>query len=232
MLKEIFFKSVNHSKYKVLFLLIISTIFSMGVLFFRMSYTSSYTFIFLAWNLFLAWIPYIISFIYKRYDRYFKRRLVLFGSVMLWILFFPNAPYIITDLFHLWAKNDIPLWFDLILILSFAWTGILLGFASLIDFQIIITKRFNRFIGWGFAITSLISGSFGIYIGRYLRWNSWDIVTNPFALFNDIIHILIHPLRNISVYGLTILLSTFLIVAYLTIKYLLNNNGFSAEKYS
>ena len=224
-LREVLYKLINDSRYKVLLVLVLSTVFSMGILFYRMFYTSNYTYYFLAWNLFLAWIPYIISFVYRRYDRYFKRRIVLFASVMLWILFFPNAPYILTDLFHLFEQSDIPQWFDLILILSFAWTGVLLGFASLIDFQKLITRRFSTFIGWGFALTALVAGSFGIYIGRYLRYNSWDVVTNPFALFSDIIHILIHPLRNDSVYGLTLFLSAFLIVAYVTLKYLTNHKN-------
>ena len=82
-------------------LLIISTVFSLGLLIFRMIYTENITFIFLVWNLFLAWIPYIISNTYTKYDHQFKSRLMLFLTVMIWLPFFPNAPYILTDLFHL-----------------------------------------------------------------------------------------------------------------------------------
>ena len=210
----------NQKKEGVLWILIISSLFSVGLIIFRMIFTLEYTFIFLVWNLFLAWLPFIISFIYSLYEKKIKSKLILFLTVVVWLPLFPNAPYIITDLFHLWQKPGMPLWFDLILILSFAWNGLILGFVSLIILQRAIKRKFNNFISWNFAIVAIFAGSFGIYIGRYLRWNSWDIISNPFALARDMLDILIHPFSNIAVYGMTIFFSCFFILGYLTVKYL------------
>lgn len=195
-------------------LLIMSNIFGIGLLLFRMIYTSNSTFIFLLWNLFLASIPFIISSFYSNFDKKLKSGFFLLLTLAIWLPFFPNAPYILTDLFHLWQKNDIPLWFDLILILTFAWNGMLFGFFSLNQLHRIVVKRYNQLAGTAFVIFSLTAGSFGIYIGRYLRWNSWDIISHPLSLAYDIANVFIHPIRNSSVYGMTIFFSCFLLISY------------------
>lgn len=203
----------NHNHRKI-FLLIMSNVFGLGLLFFRMIYTSNTTFIFLVWNLFLASIPFIISTFYSNFDKKLKSGFFLLLTLAIWLPFFPNAPYILTDLFHLWQKNDIPLWFDLILILTFAWNGMLFGFFSLNQLHRIVVKRYNQLAGTAFVIFSLTAGSFGIYIGRYLRWNSWDIISHPLSLAYDIANVFIHPIRNSSVYGMTIFFSCFLLISY------------------
>ncbi len=217
---NIYKKIRRQKKEGALWVLIFSSLFSVALLIFRMTYTSRITFIFLGWNLFLAWLPFIISFVYSLYDKTFKSKIMLFFTVIVWLPIFPNAPYIITDLFHLWQKPGMPLWFDLILLLSFAWNGLVLGFFSLIILQRIIKRRFGNFISWSFAIVAIFTGSFGIYIGRYLRWNSWDIISNPLALARDMLDIIIHPFSNAAVYGMTIFFSCFFILGYLTVKYL------------
>ncbi|MFH2143275.1 MAG: DUF1361 domain-containing protein [Bacteroidota bacterium] len=220
MIKSLLNKILERKKYRILLFLILSNFFGLGLLTFRMIFTSNLTFIFLIWNIFLAAIPFIISSVYSKYDKHFKSRIILFLTVIVWFPFFPNAPYIITDLFHLWQRNDIPLWFDLILILTFALNGMLFGFLSLYEFQKIIIRRFNAKIGWGFAICALIAGSFGVYIGRYFRWNSWDIIFNPISLARDIVNVFIHPIKNSSVFGMTIFFSCFFIISYAAIQFL------------
>lgn len=210
-------------------ILIISTAFSIILIAFRIFYSSEITFLFLVWNLFLAWIPYFISLFFIKLNDKYKSRLSLFATLCIWFPFFPNAPYILTDLFHLWEKPGIPLWFDLILILSFAWSGLLLAVFSMIEMQKQVDIIYNKLCGNLFILASLVTAGFGIYIGRYLRWNSWDLITNPFGICNDIIRIVVDPLANLSVFGLTIFLSVFLFVAYITIKKIITipaNNKF------
>ena len=132
-----------------------------------------------------------------------------------WLLFFPNAPYILTDLFHLRQRPDVPLWYDLALVLFFVWNGLMLGYASLIDIQTLITKKFNRWIGWAIALSSLVLASYGIYLGRYLRKNSWDVISSPTDLFVDIISQLAHPFSHQRTFGVTIIFSVFLVLGYL-----------------
>jgi uncharacterized membrane protein len=91
----------------------------------------------------------------------------------------------------------------------------MLGYASVMDIQLIITKKFNRGAGWIVALSSLVLGSFGIYLGRYLRWNTWDVLASPVSLFLDIAKQLIDPLSHLRTFGITIIYSLFLVLGYL-----------------
>jgi uncharacterized membrane protein len=113
----------------------------------------------------------------------------------------------------------VPLWYDLLLLLSFAWTSLMFGFVSLSDMQQLVRQRFNVTTGWLFACAALALGSFGIYLGRFLRWNSWDILTEPQKLVSDILEPLLNPLDHIGTYGFTVLLTAFLLLAYLMLQY-------------
>ena len=180
----------------------------MGV---RIYFSGALSYTFLLWNLFLAFIPFVLSSFLASIG---LRASVFWTMGAIWLLFFPNAPYVLTDLLHLKA-GMVPVWYDLLMLLSFAWTSLMLGFVSLADMQYLMTQRFNHSVGWVFVFLALFLGSFGIYLGRFLRWNSWDVMTQPKSLLKDIIEPLINPLSHISTYGFTLLLTTFLLLAYL-----------------
>ena len=159
----------------------------------RMSGTTDYDF--LLWNLFLAWLPLGMSYMASSVVN--KRRfiaLVLTLAVILWLLFFPNAPYIVTDLFHLrHPRANVPIWFDTLLINWFAWTGVLLGVFSLFIMHDIVRKAFGRITGWVFVLIVGTLSSVGIYIGRFLRWNSWDIILHPYLRLREFFYYATHP---------------------------------------
>jgi uncharacterized membrane protein len=133
----------------------------------------------LIWNLFLAWIPLALAIFV--YDRWRRRRggmaLLLLGA--LWLLFFPNAPYIATDFVHLERGGAAPFWYDAVTIAAFAWMGMLLGFASLYLMQTVVRQWRGAAAGWIFALVAIGLGSLGIYLGRFLRLNSWDALEHP-----------------------------------------------------
>jgi uncharacterized membrane protein len=157
-----------------------------------LSDTTEYAF--LIWNLFLAWIPlgmaYMVSFAKKR-------RYVLITvpfAAALWLLFFPNAPYILTDFQHLGRPHTgMPIWFDMLLINWFAWTGLLLGVFSLFMMHDIVRRMLGRIAGWGFVITVSALSGLGIYMGRFLRWNSWDLLFRPLELLQELIQYALNP---------------------------------------
>lgn len=216
---------------RLMFLLLsVSTLFSFALFAFRLEYIDfdynkiksmqdlcyyrgSSTFLFLNWNLFLAWIPYLIALSLPFLYRIFNSKIVIVGALCCWLLFFPNAPYIVTDFLHLRKRIGVPLWYDMMLFMSFAWTGLILGYVSLLEVQNFLQRFFSKSTVHLLSTIALLLGGFGIYLGRFQRWNSWDIVTQPLALFADIINILSQP----HTLGLAIVLSTFLLLGYFTL---------------
>lgn len=186
---------------------------------FRVFLTHQITFVFLLWNLFLALIPFGLSTMLGLSAGRLQAR-VLLPVGALWLLFFPNAPYILTDLFHLEPRAGVPYWFDLALILSCAWNGVMLAYASLIDMHALVVRRLGWWSGWAFATVALVLSSFGIYLGRYLRFNSWDIISNPLTLFYDIISCVLHPSTHHDAWGVTLLYGAFLVLGYATVRLL------------
>lgn len=186
---------------------------------FRVFLTHKISFVFLLWNLFLALIPFGLSTMLGLSAGRLRGRVLLpVGAA--WLLFFPNAPYILTDLFHLEPRAGVPYWYDLALILSCAWNGLMLAYASLTDMQQLVARRLGVAAGWAFATVALLLSSFGIYLGRYLRFNSWDILTNPVTLFYDIVTRLLHPAVHRGTWGVTLLYGVFLLLGYATVRLL------------
>ncbi|MBA3647029.1 MAG: DUF1361 domain-containing protein [Chitinophagales bacterium] len=204
--------------YQITVLLIISSLYSIALELLRIYLSGHKNYFYFIWNLFLAWVPYLISMYLPITYYKLKIKIIAYFLLVIWFLFWPNSPYIITDLLHLNAKQNIPLWFDLCLILSFAWTGLMLGFTSLIEIQNLIRKRFNRVIAWTFSIVTILTGSLGIYIGRYVRLNTWDVVANPMRVYFDIAKNFNTHMMRTETLGMVILYGIFLLIGYLTIK--------------
>lgn len=216
-----FFRFILQPKRLTLtFWLSASLVLSVALVAARIHVSGTHYFRFLLWNLFLAFIPYIVSTWLAYYTTKRKNILVIGCATAMWLLFFPNAPYILTDLFHLRPRHEIPYWYDLLLILSFAWNGLILAYVSLVEMQQVFSKLFNKVASWLFVIVSLCLSAFGIYLGRFLRWNSWDIVTNPQGLAFDVVDRFIHPFAHGRTWYMTLGFSAFLIVGYFTIKQL------------
>ena len=143
---------------------------------------------FYPWNLVLAWIPFLLARrIYALRASRSPRYGLLAACVVLWFFFLPNAPYIVTDLVHLKTRAPVPKWFDLVMMVSFAWTGLCLGYLALYLLQEVVRSWLGRRWGWGFVGVMLALSSFGIYLGRFQRWNSWDVLTRPYGLASDVV---------------------------------------------
>ena len=210
------------NRLQILILFVLTTALCVALVALRVHYTSKVTFVFLIWNIFLALVPYTISTLLVLFHQKVDNRLLLVFPFLAWLCFFPNAPYILTDLFHLKQRTGVPYWFDLALILFFAWNGLMLGYASLMDIQSVIAQRFSKLMGWVIATGSLVLASFGIYLGRYLRWNSWDVVSSPVGLLKDISDVVVNPAEHPRTYGVTIIFSAFLLLGYLMIFHFAN----------
>src|SRR5690349_10655455 len=172
-----------------------ATVVSLALFRVRTVLSGSMDFIFLIWNMLLAWIPLGIAYTASvfAHRRRFLFMIIPFAAV-LWLIFFPNAPYILTDLLHLGKMGpDVPVWFDMLLLIWFAWTGLLLGLISLFLMHAIVIRELGRIPGWIFVAIVGVLSSLGIYIGRFLRWNSWDLFLRPLGRFNEFMYYASHP---------------------------------------
>jgi len=182
----------------------------------RIAWTGRVQYGFLAWNLFLAWLPLLFALLacdaYREGDNR-NWRFLGFGAT--WLLFFPNAPYIFTDIIHLSTRYYNHFWIDLVLVLLCALTGLVLGFVSLFLMQNIIKRMFGSAASWLFIAGVAGLSGFGIYLGRFLRFNSWDVVLKPFALSRGIGQWAADPLAHPASVAFPALFATFLFIAYL-----------------
>ncbi|PIQ29152.1 DUF1361 domain-containing protein [bacterium (Candidatus Blackallbacteria) CG17_big_fil_post_rev_8_21_14_2_50_48_46] len=196
-------------------------LFSVALLFFRIRYTGTPYFSFLVWNLFLALIPLAVSTIFRLGENRFQGLPWLVAGLALWLPFFPNAPYIITDLIHLRYRMNMPVWFDALLILSFALCGLLAGFLSLWDFEQAIARRWGAWAGVGFSGLTLFLAGVGIYLGRFLRWNSWDLLHHPRAVLTDTLQPFFQPGAFLPVLGVIGFIFMFQACVYLCFRQML-----------
>ena len=200
-----------------LFSLALASALCIAALLARWAYGEAGAYDFLPWNLFLAWVPLVAATLVYDAARRGTRPLKLLPLGVVWLLFLPNAPYLLTDFVHLGSRDDAPVWFDIVLFGSFAWTGMLLGFFSIFVMQSVVRRAAGQTWSWALVGGSLAASSFGIYLGRSLRWNSWDFLVRPGALLEDIWERMVDPLAYPRGVGMTLALTALLWTGYLTL---------------
>jgi len=202
MLEKYHIKSFRVNKIIQLTLsLIIASIGCTILLAARMKLTGSMQYKFLIVNLFLAWIPYFISLFIKYFSYFLKKEIILkiFVSIftLVWLIFYPNASYLVTDFIYIlkfpfyipdksFFNSNSLVWFDIILSSSFAFIGHIIGLISLLIMHTIFDRFFHKVISWFFVVLSIILSGYGIFIGRFLRLQSWDIFKYPQDSFDRI----------------------------------------------
>jgi uncharacterized membrane protein len=155
-------------------------------------------------------VPLLITLFLNERLKTGSRNRYCFGlGLLVWLLFLPNAPYIITDLLHLKSNTQVPIWFDSILIFSFALAGLLTGLFSLYLAHRMIDRLFNEIIGWLSIVACVGLTGFGVYLGRIERWNSWDLFTHPVRLIIHSLQQTTNPMAIKMTIGFTCLLLFF-----------------------
>ena len=201
-------------------LLLGASLVCVGLVTARMVYSHTVHYWFLMWNLALAWVPFVFAGV--AYTLASARRAVLYALIVaaaaVWLVFFPNAPYILTDFLHLGSMGDIvPGWYDVLMLFWFAWTGLFLGVVSLYLMQDIVARAFGGAAGWGFVIAAAFLGSFGIYLGRFLRWNSWDLLRRPMPLAGELYGKVTVPATQPRLLGFTLLFALLFLFIYVAV---------------
>lgn len=207
----------HHRQLAVVGSLLFATAVCVTLFFLRAARTSGFTHSGLMWNLFLAWVPMVCALAaYNLAQRAsLWRWLALGGCVPMWLVFFPNAPYMVTDITHLRPLDNVPLWYDLIFIIACAWTSFFLGLISLYLMQGLVRRAWGTLAGWLFTLGVVALCGVGVYLGRFLRWNSWDIFFNPVQVLADVVEPLFHPLAHFSALAFSGVFSVFFISVYL-----------------
>jgi uncharacterized membrane protein len=192
---------VSPKRYKALTIsLIVASIGCLLMIVLRALVTGSVRHGFLLWNLVLAWIPYGLSLVIYRIsstaDLTPRIKIVGAGVGLVWLFFYPNAPYMLTDFIHIIrapveqqlqgfaVTANALLWYDIILSSVFAFIGHILGLISLVILNQTIRERYNKRIAWTFVIGAILLGGYGIYLGRFRGFNSWDIFSHPLAILS------------------------------------------------
>lgn len=192
--------------------LLLGSMLACGFWALRVRLADSGAYKFLIWNLILAWMPYGFSLVaaWLRERGAPLWQLLPFGAM--WLLFFPNAPYIVTDLVHLWSIPPVAWWYDIGLIATFAWTGCLLAVVSLHSMQALVRGYAGWLISWVFVLGSVGLGGLGVYLGRFVRLNSWDVFFQPWRVFDHAIG----ALAQTQAIGVSVMFAALLFVCYLT----------------
>lgn len=184
----------------------------------RILTSESLRFTFLYWNLFLAFIPLPLAWIlHKRISRYgwwhWKQALL----TVAWVGFLPNSFYLITDLIHLRPNYEADFLFDITMLTSFIVAGLVYGYASVYLVHSQLLLRFRERSVYSILAILFLAVSFAICLGRYTRWNTWDILLQPAGLLFDVSDRVINADDHLQTYQTTIILFLVLLALYTVI---------------
>jgi uncharacterized membrane protein len=219
---------------KLTFALLFASIGCSIFYFVRLKITKSIFLRFLLWNLYLAWVPYILSVMMVLFAKHIKniklmKILMIFFGIF-WLLFYPNAPYIFSDFIHLINRSS-PIirthflvssksliWYDIIFNSAFAFLGHLLGLISIFLVHKTFSRVFIHHFGWAHICVAMYLGGFGISLGRFIRLNSWDIVFRPFHTMLEVVQYMF----NLKVILFSLVFGFFIFLSYLVLYFFQN----------
>ena len=186
----------------------------------RIIVSGKFTYVFMLWNLFLAYVPVFFATVLGQTK--FNLPVIHWSLFLGWLLFFPNSIYMISDLLHLSKSlsQSIPPWYDATMLFSFAMVGLFLGIVSLSYIHSYVEYKFSTIVSWCVIFGAVILSGVGVYMGRFLRWNSWDILRKPLEVLKDVLEFLFHPLSHLKMYLVTFSFATILLLAYLFVYFL------------
>jgi uncharacterized membrane protein len=200
----------------------------LGLIALRMVCTHSLTYIFYYWNLFLAAIPVLATaFLNTDKPLYTGKNLL---CLMIWFLFLPNAPYLITDLIHFEQRPPVPVYLDEVIVYSAAWNGLLMAYVSMMRVERLLLNRFNRITVNISLVAVFLSCGLGISMGRYQRWNSWDIVAHPVSLGMDLGTRILFPFQHRQTWAVSLLFGVVLTIGYFLLKQLPRLTGAASPR--
>jgi uncharacterized membrane protein len=182
---------------EVLYALILSNGVSLLLMLSRMVASDSSRYWFLLWNLILGWLPVVFAIWLShrlRHSRWLSAgNLVL---TALWLGFLPNSFYLVSDLIHLQITGEVSVLYDAVLFMSFIFNGYVAGFMSIYVVHKEVLRRLGEDTSHLLISGVLLLSSLAIYLGRALRWNTWDVLVNPAGILFDVSEQVINPVSH------------------------------------
>jgi uncharacterized membrane protein len=202
-----------------LLILVVSTLVSAGLFSYGAWRNHNLAYNYLLWNLALAWLPLIFA---VRLVSLLKRKLwsswEALGVSVLWLVFLPNSFYMVSDFIHLQEVRRVDILYDAVMFTSFIYTGVVLGFSSVYLIHMQLRRRLSVRAAAAWVTATLLICSAAVYVGRDLRWNSWDVLTNPGGLLFDIAnrlqHLSAYPQMLVTIGSFFVLLASMYSLAW------------------
>lgn len=185
--------------------LILASVVSMALLSFRIIESDSLRYIFLFWNLILAaFAPLIAWWLVVRIRKYGWMKWQQIALTILWTVFLPNSFYVITDFIHLRATYEASLFYDIAMLSSFTFSAVIMGYISVYMIHVELRKHLSINSAWAIVGILFLASSFAIYLGRFTRWNTWDILLKPAGLLFDVSDRFVNPAAHSETYQVTL----------------------------
>lgn len=197
------------AKKQTIAVLIFASTFASVLFFIRMIVSQSSAFDFMLLNLLLAWIPFVFSSMIARIVRHHLAqtdRIAMGIFSLLWLLFLPNAPYMVTDFIHLRSRALVPMWYDILLLTTFTFLGFWLWIISVRQMHHVMLRFYSAKVGWVIVGIILALCCFGVGVGRFMRWNSWDVLLSPQKMLSEFIFLFWSPYAFGNTVGLSVVL--------------------------
>jgi len=208
-----------------------SSLVSVVLLVIRMVVAGNGRFGFMVWNLFLAWLPVVFALGFRL--NITKHRLQSWQNILLlflWLGFLPNSFYLMSDLIHLQSSGEASVLYDIAMMMSFIINGLILGYISVYIVHVQLLKKLSDRAVLAFLAFVFFACGFAIYLGRYLRWNTWDIIVNPFGILFDLSERVVNPVLHIQTYIVTLTFFVLLSGTYAVIYQLAKVLSTNAQK--
>jgi uncharacterized membrane protein len=212
--------NLKYYRYKrIVYALIITNAASVLLFLLRLIGSDSFRYWFMLWNLALAWTaPFIAWLLIERLKRASWRHWSNIALTVLWIGFLPNSFYMVSDLIHVRPTGEVSIIFDAVLFSSFIFNGFVAGYIGSYFVHRELIRRRGEMKAYAMIIGVFALASYAIYLGRVLRWNTWDAIFHPAGLIFDvsdnILNPLAHPQAFVVTLSFTLLITVFYLFAY------------------
>lgn len=204
---------------RIVYALLLTNAVSVVLFILRLIGAENFRYWFMLWNLFLAWVAPLIAWWLVARLKHTKwatwQNVVL---TVLWLGFLPNSFYMVSDLIHIQQTGEVSIIFDAVLFASFILNGFVAGYIGTFMVHRELAKRLPTNRVWACVIGIFALSGYAIYLGRVLRWNTWDALLQPAALLFDVSDVILNPLGHIQAFvvtaSFTLLITCFYVLAW------------------